>query len=357
MSCNISFLTLITVLVCWTGPLNAQVTFDSNAAANNSNGPSSSVEVVVPTGNDRLLVALIGTDDLTNTPTVTYNSLTLTKASEATDNFNTTYDAKVFVYYLALGSGAAITSDIAVTGLDNYYTLGGMSFQNIDQSTPVKQTASAGIPTGVTNNGQIAVSLTGVTAGNLLFAFFGEDNVKQFDWGGIYIADNTHTDSGMDGAGYYYASYNLNATAGDPTFTYNINNSGQSCAGTLIEFAQKTAVQPTVSVAVAPVSATENSASTLDYTFTVNPAPSSDLTVNFTISGTAEDDDDFTVGTPGINNEVVNYTTKAGVGNNTGTIIIKSGQTRSNGQSVNNMMPYQAVNWCIALVGTFPSRD
>lgn len=305
----------------------AQISFDNNSAATNSAGTGNSVAVTVPMGNDRLLVAAIGTNDQTNTPTVTFNGMNMVLAVEDKDDFNTTYNSRVLIYYLALGSGTTeIANTITATGLDNYYTIGGMSFQNIDQSSPVKQTAVAPIPTGNINTSQIATSITGVTAGNLLFAFLGEDNVQQFEWGGTYIAGGTHMDSGLNGDGYYYASYNANAAAGDHTFTYDINNGIQSCAGILIEFAQKLDL-PSVSIAVSNSSVAENGGANLDYTFTVTPAPTSDLTVNFEISGTAEDDDDFTVSTPSSNNETVSYTTKAGAGNNAGTITIKSGQT------------------------------
>lgn len=306
----------------------AQIVFDNNPIATNSAGTGNTVDITVPTGNDRLLIAMIGTNDLINLPTVTFNGSTMTKAAEDDDNFNTTYDARVLVYYLALGSGAAISNTISVTGLANYYTVGGLSFQEIDQSAPVVQAVKAPIPTGTFNTSQVAASITGVTEDNLLFSFFGEDNVRQFNWGGTYIASGTHMNTGINGDGYYYASYNADAAAGDHTFTYDINNGIQSCAGVLIEFAKKSAViLPSVSIALSPTTAIENSSTTLDYTFTVNPAPVSDLTVNFTISGTAEDDDDFTVSTPGANNETINYSIKNGVGNNTGTITIKAGQT------------------------------
>lgn len=305
---------------------SAQITFDSNPVANNSAGTGNTVEVTVPMGNDRLLIAMIGTNDLFNTPTVLFDGEAMVKAGEDDDNFNATYNAKVLVYYLALGDGAAITNNITVSNLTNYYTVSGLSFQGVDQNTPVKQAVQAPIPTGVINSSQIAASITGVSEDNLLFAFFGEDNVKQFDWAGDYIAGGTHANTGVDADGYYYATYNAAAAAGNHTFTYDINNGIQSCAGVLIEFAQKTSL-PSVSIALSPTSATENSSATLDYTFTVNPAPASDLTVNFTISGTAEDDDDFTVSTPSTNNETVSYTTNPGTGNNTGTITIKAGET------------------------------
>lgn len=128
------------VACCWLGGINlgfAQITFDANAAATNTNGGNDgkTVSVTVPMGNNRLLVALIGTDDLTAIPTVTFNGNPLTAAGTAVDNFSTIYDAKVHVYYAVLGTGGAMTSNVTVSGLSDYYLVGGMSFQGIDQKT------------------------------------------------------------------------------------------------------------------------------------------------------------------------------------------------------------------------------
>ena len=318
---------------CWFGGINlgfAQITFDANAVATNTNGTNNgnTVSVTVPAGNNRLLVALIGTDDLNATPTVTFNGSTLVAAGTAVDNFSTAYDAKVHVYYAVLGNGGAITQNISVSGLSDYYLVGGMSFQGIDQTTPVKQMGQAGAPTGNGNSSKISASISNVVAGNLLFSFFGEDNARQFNWGGNYINGNNQTNTNMNGDGYYFATYNANANAGNHTFTYDIENGKQSCAGVLIEFAQATSI-PEVTISVNPAMVTEDGTTNLDYTFTSSVAIATDLPINFTLSGTAEDDDDFTVSTPGNNNETISYTTKVGAGNNTGTITLKANQTKA----------------------------
>ena len=304
--------------------------FDGNAVSINTAGTNpGNLSITVPTGMDRLLVATIGTDDMTGVATVQFNGQGMTLAGEDTDIISTNstaYNARTLVYYMVLGSGAAITNAISVSGLSSYYSLGGMSFQDIDQTAPVKQVAMAGTPTGTDVTSQVAATLNGVTGGNLLFGFFGDDNAKQFDWGGPYHSA-TQTNTGLNGDGYYYASYNANAGAGTQTLTYNINNAIQSCAGVLIEFAAVSAVVPAVvNLSLLPASITEISSASLDYLFTISAVFPTDLTINFQLSGTAEDDDDFTVSTPGTNNETINYTTKVGTGNNMGTITIKAGQ-------------------------------
>lgn len=224
----------------------AQMFFDDNAIADNSAGNDFDLNFTVPGGDQRLLIATIGTDDMTNTPTVTFNGLTLTSAAEDDDDFNNTYDARVLVYYVVLGDGPQISSSIAVTGLTSSYTVGGMTFQGIDQTNPKKQVIQAGVPEeNIFFGHQVSATIENVTTGSLVFAFFGEDNVKQFDWGGNYTAESPHaTDAGLDGDGYYLASYNLNASAGTYNFIYQINNSGQSCAGVLVEFARAADAMP-----------------------------------------------------------------------------------------------------------------
>lgn len=309
-------------------PPNPIIIFDENPVSSNSDGSyPGNLSATVPMGTNRLLVVTVGTNDQTNTPTVQFGNQMMLLAKEDNDIINSnssTYNARVFVYYLTLNSGIAITDNISITGLDDYYSIGGMSFQGINQTSPIKQAASASSPTGLENTSQVAATINGYTAGNLLFGFFGDDNMKQFDWEGPYH-DNTHTNTGLDGDGYYYTSYATEAAADNPTFTYEINNSIQSCAGVLIEFAAAPSVE--VNVTVNPISIKEVNSLSLDYLFTLSEAVAEDLTINFTISGSAEDDNDFTVGTPGINMELISYTPLVGTGNNSGTITIKAGQT------------------------------
>ncbi len=224
----------------------AQMYFDENAIADNSDGNDSSLDFTVPGGDQRLLVATIGTDDMTRTPTVTFNGLTLTSAAEDDDYFNGTYDARVLVYYLVLGDGPQISSSIVVYGIESSFTVGGMTFQGIDQTNPKKQVIQAGVPEfSLLFGHEVSATIENVSTGSLIFAFFGEDNVKQFDWGGNYSQESPHTtNSGLNGNGYYIATYNLNAVAGDYDFKFQINNSGQTCAGVLVEFARAANTTP-----------------------------------------------------------------------------------------------------------------
>lgn len=218
----------------------AQIGFDENALAVNSAGTVNTLMFTAPAGTDRLLVVTIGTDDITNAATVTFNGETLTLGGEDVDNHNDTYDSRVLVYYLALGTGPAITSTIEVTVLQNHYNIGAMTFTGIDQINPKKQASQAGEPINDDDllPDYVHAEINGVVEDNLLFAFFGEDNVQQFNWGGTYIKEGTHATTGLDGAGYYYASYNKEAASGSHTFGYDINNGGQTCAGVVIEFSK-----------------------------------------------------------------------------------------------------------------------
>jgi len=309
------------------------ITYDSNPiVVNNSSGTgtTATTNMTVPAGTKRLLVVTIGTDDMVGTPTVLFASNAMTLASEDTDIVSTnspTYNARVLVYYSALGDGIAITNTIDISGLANYYSVGGMTFQGIDQTAPVKQVAQATAPTGTAATSQVAATINGFTQGNLLFAYFGDDNHQQFNWGGPYASDCKYLDTGMNGDGYYYASYTTEAAAGNQTFTAEVNNAIQSCAGVFIEFSESTVVPSTVNLSLNPITTDELNSNSLEYLFTLSPAVTSDLPIRFTLSGTAEDDDDFTVDTPGNNMETVNYTIKTGIGNNNGVITIKAGQT------------------------------
>lgn len=117
----------------------AQVTSDGNgvAAYNLINVDSISIPgLQVPAGTDRiLLVAVDYSNPATAVTSVTYNGADLVHA--VTGNRGDV--VWVDIWYLALGDGDSVTSDVNVTlnGLTNNMRAGAASFQNADQIDPI----------------------------------------------------------------------------------------------------------------------------------------------------------------------------------------------------------------------------
>ena len=212
------------------------VPHNNSAFSSNGSGTNTMLTINVPAGDDRLIIAYIGTSDLSSTPTISYNGMAMTLACSDTDAVNACNDTKTLIYYLELASGGAIpsTTGLTVSGLSDVWYLGANSYGGIDQTAPFVNCGALPVPN--TTNNSATVTASGVVSGNLLVALGGAHYKKQFDWGGPYlsntnlIAINSFTDD-------YYSGSSLIATdANDQDLTFELLNSKGSFAGNLAQF-------------------------------------------------------------------------------------------------------------------------
>ena len=137
------------------GTLSAQATYDGNGAGVSG----TSLPFTVPAGTDRLLVISLSYATFSPLTNVSYNSISATLA--IAQPFSTGF-AVSSIYYIPLGSGASISSAITITG-GTSVVVGAASFQNIDQASPLGNTA--GIEKVSTSTPSLNLSST---AGNLI---------------------------------------------------------------------------------------------------------------------------------------------------------------------------------------------
>lgn len=135
--------------------LSAQVTYDGNGAGVSG----TSLPFTVPAGTDRLLVISLSYATFSPLTNVSYNSISATLA--IAQPFSTGF-AVSSIYYIPLGSGASISSAITITG-GSSVVVGAASFQNVDQASPLGNTA--GTDNVATSTPSLNVSST---AGNLI---------------------------------------------------------------------------------------------------------------------------------------------------------------------------------------------
>lgn len=135
--------------------LSAQVAYDGNGAG----ASATSLPFTVPAGTDRLLVISLSYTAISPLTNVSYNSISaaLAIAQPFSPGF-----AVSSIYYIPLGSGASISSAVTITG-GNFVVVGAASFQNVDQVSPLGNTA--GIENVNTSTPSLNVSST---AGNLI---------------------------------------------------------------------------------------------------------------------------------------------------------------------------------------------
>ncbi len=102
---------------------------------------------------DRLLVAYVGYVNGGSVSSITFNGQNLTKA-----RFSSTSGVRLGIYYLELGTGADITSDVVLTltSAGQNIRFGVATFKDIDQADP---TGVTGLNSG--NSSSISLSLSG----------------------------------------------------------------------------------------------------------------------------------------------------------------------------------------------------
>ena len=145
--------------------MNAQITFNNDGVnLSSATGNAPDLSKTVAAGTDRLLVVFIGTDDLTNTPTVTYNGSNMTLGAQDDDFGSSNLDAQIFIFYQVLGTGSSISSTVSVTGITSEYFTGAASWQGVDQASPMVNSVAAGIPMNI----QMTMTLGSIGTGNLI---------------------------------------------------------------------------------------------------------------------------------------------------------------------------------------------
>ena len=102
---------------------------------------------------DRLFVAYVGYVNGGSVSSITFNGQNLTKA-----RFSSTSGVRLGIYYLELGTGADITSDVVLTltSAGQNIRFGVATFKDIDQADP---TGVTGLNSG--NSSSISLSLSG----------------------------------------------------------------------------------------------------------------------------------------------------------------------------------------------------
>ena len=196
--------------------LSAQVAYDGNGAG----ASATSLPFTVPAGTDRLLVISLSYTAISPLTNVSYNSISATLA--IAQPFSPGF-AVSSIYYIPLGSGASISSVITITG-GNFVVVGAASFQNIDQASPLGNTA--GIENVSTSTPSLNVSST---AGNLivdnLFCSFEANPVTATT--PIFSIDNSPDD--------VTASFQI-ATSGTTTMSYTFAAATNQYAYAAAEF-------------------------------------------------------------------------------------------------------------------------
>ncbi|MFK7907847.1 MAG: choice-of-anchor D domain-containing protein [Chitinophagales bacterium] len=116
----------------------AQVVYDNNSVTVET-GPLS---FTVPAGTDRLLVVCVGAFSTggSGTAAATFNGQSMGKAITSEDFFSVSHATSI-IFYLALDDGAAITSNVTISGISSVGFIGANSYTGVDQTTPLGNTA------------------------------------------------------------------------------------------------------------------------------------------------------------------------------------------------------------------------
>jgi len=173
-----------------------------------------------------------------------------------------------------------------------------------------------------------------------LSAYIGAAVIKEWDSGtalftnsggtsGNWLNDNSTGYAGVRfdlGSNTHYGWVELQITDADPgpPIVKILQIAYEDIPDKPINAGESAPAVPSISVVTVTASIDENSGNDLQYRFTASAAPSSDLTINFAITGGASLGD-FTVTNGGTNS--VSYDNSASNIGKVGTITIKSGET------------------------------
>ncbi len=205
--------------------MQAQVTYDGNGAtALGATIPS----FTVPAGMDRLLV--ISVCAIPNGPiTVEFNGISATFAVTNTSGA----PGIASIYYIPLGTGAAITANVNLTGGSDII-LGAASFENVDQANPLGNTNEAEFTS--TDNPSLIVS---TTPGNLvydkIFSEFDEDPSPDASQTPVFFNTDNSSDAG--------SSFKI-ATGASTTMSQTLAQVTNSWAYSVAEFNAASTTQP-----------------------------------------------------------------------------------------------------------------
>lgn len=196
----------------------SQISYDSNATAAGSVSSTTSETLssfTVPTGTDRILIVTISAQ--TTTSGVTYNSTALTQAVTAVNGVHNSE-----IWYLLLGDGGAVTSDIVVSfGSAAYAVVGASSYDGVLQGLPVGSTRTT---TGTGTSPSLSFETS--TATNLLVSnidmLYDGSTAPTSVPGGTGQTELYETSHGFEGTGA--ASY-MPATGGTDAMSWTLSHS------------------------------------------------------------------------------------------------------------------------------------
>ncbi len=164
----LKFFLLALFLMSIGSDLSAQeVMFDNNARTETEGAtiPHVMNNFTVPAGTDRLLVVVFSTSTSTafTAPTMNFGGTSMQEGAIS----NNTTDFKTVTYYLPLGSGNAITNNIALgagVGGESFRIITAFSLQLVNQTAPVVAMANQLLP----NNNTTNLNLIGTTKGSMI---------------------------------------------------------------------------------------------------------------------------------------------------------------------------------------------
>lgn len=144
-----------------------EVLFDNNARTEIEGAtiPHTMSNFTVPAGTERLLVVVFSTSTSTafTPPTINFG-MTNMQVGEQSNDPN---DFKTVTYFLPLGTGGAITNDIALgvgVGGESFRILTAFSLQLVDQTNPLEAMNNQLLP----NNNTTNLNLAGTTKGSMI---------------------------------------------------------------------------------------------------------------------------------------------------------------------------------------------
>ena len=149
--------------------LSAQeVLFDNNARTETEGVtvPHVMNDFAVPAGTDRLLVVVFSTSTSSpiTPPQITFGGTNMQQGALSDDP----NDFKTATYYLPLGTGSAITNNVAIVGApvnsESFRIITAFSLQLVNQTAPVVAMADQLLP----NNNTTNLNLTGTTKGSMI---------------------------------------------------------------------------------------------------------------------------------------------------------------------------------------------
>lgn len=196
----------------------SQISYDSNAtsAGSVSATPSEMLSsFTVPTGTDRILIITVSAQ--ASPSGITYNSTALTQAVAAVNGIHNSE-----IWYVLLGDGAAVTSDIVVSfGSSVYAVVGAFSYDGVLQGLPI---LSSNTTTGTGTSPSLSFNTgtsTNLLVSNIDMLYDGSTPPTSVP-GGTGQTELYETSHGFEGTG---ATSYMPATGGSDDMSWTLSHS------------------------------------------------------------------------------------------------------------------------------------